>query len=150
WINNVTAVYGSGYQLDQPFAFGRTDNMSLNYGARTEFNLYFGEPNLGLSGVVGAEVQRTNSFKKSYNFQPARGGAGDIRGDLEVVSFQANAFTQWDLLLPLGFTITGGLSVNFVHFSIKDRLTNYANPTHQDQSVIRDFPAEFTPRVAVE
>ena len=151
WINNVTGVYASGYQLDQPFAFGRSDNMSLNYGARTEFNLYFGDPNLGLSGVVGAEVQRTNSFKKSYNFQPSLGGAGPIRGDLEVISFQSNVFTQWDVLLPYAFTVTGGLSVNFVHFNIKDRLANYGNPPpgHLDQSGITDFPAEFTPRVAL-
>ena len=148
-VSNVTSVYGSGYQLDQPFAFGRTDNMALNYGGRTEFNLRFGGESLGLSGVVGAEVQQTNAFKKSYNFNVAT-GPGAIRGDLEVRAFQSNVFTQWDFHLPYEFMVTGGASVNFVHYNIKDRLTNSANPTHPDQSGVKDFTPVVTPRVAVE
>ncbi len=155
WLNNVTSVYGSGYQLDQTFAFGRTDNLALNFGGRTEFNLNFGEESLGLSGIVGAEVQQTDAFKKSYSFNVAT-GPGPIRGDLEVKAFQANVFTQWDFHLPLEFTVTGGVSVNFVHYNIKDRCTvnscpaNPAVPTpHADQSGVKDFTPVVTPRVAV-
>ena len=146
-VNNITSVYGSGYQLDQPFAGGRSDNLAVNFGGRTEFNLAFGQPGLGLNGVVGTEVQQTHSFKKSYNLND--GVLGGIRGDLQVIALQSNTFMQWDLLLPYDFTLTAGASLNFVHYSIRDRLYNTANATHPDQSGIKDFTPVVTPRVAV-
>src|SRR5216683_7726725 len=141
-VNNITSVYGSGYQLDQPFAGGRSDNLAVNFGGRTEFNLAFGQPGFGLNGVVGTEVQQTHSFKKSYNMND--GVLGTIRGDLQVIALQSNTFMQWDLLLPYEFTLTAGASLNFVHYSIRDRLI-----THVDQSGVKDFTPVVTPRVAL-
>ncbi len=146
-VNNITSAYASGYQLDQPFAGGRSDNLAVNFGGRTEFNLAFGQPGLGLNGTVGTEVQQTHSFKKSYNMND--GVLGGIRGDLQVIALQSNTFMQWDLLLPYEFTFTAGASLNFVHYSIRDRLYNTANPTHPDQSGIKDFSPVVTPRVAL-
>ena len=146
-VNNVTSAYASGYQLDQPFAGGRSDNLALNFGGRTAFNLLFGEPSLGAAGVIGGEIQQTNSFKKSYNLN--NGVLGGIRGDLQVVALQASIFSQWDLLLPYEITLTAGASLNFVHYNIKDRLANSANPSHPDQSGIKDFTPVITPRVAL-
>jgi iron complex outermembrane receptor protein len=56
---------------------------------------------------------------------------------------------QWDLLLPYEFTLTAGASLNFVHYSVRDRLYNTANATHADQSGIKDFTPVVTPRVAL-
>jgi iron complex outermembrane receptor protein len=146
-ISNVTSAYASGYQLDQPFAGGRSDNLVFNYGARTELELNFGEPTVGVAGVFGGEVQRTNAFKKSYNL--VDGELRQIRGDLQVVSFVASAFTQWDLRMPYEFILTGGASLNFVHYNIQDRLAPSASPGHLDQSGIKDFTPVVTPRAAL-
>ena len=148
-VNNVTSAYMSGYQLDQPFANGRTDNMALNFGGRTVFGFRAGGPSLGVAGVLGGEIQQTNSFKKSYN-QPG-GVLGAIRGDLEVAALQGSPFTQWDLHLPYELTLTAGVSLNFVHYDIKDRLANSANPppNHFDQSGVKDFTPIPAPRVAL-
>ncbi len=146
-VSNVTSAYASGYQLDQPFAGGRTDNLALNFGGRTAFNLRFGEPSFGLAGVIGGEIQQTDSFKKSYNLND--GVLGSVRGDLQVIALQASTFTQWDLLLPYEFTLTAGASLNFVHYNIHDRLANSANPSHADQSGVKDFTPVIMPRVAL-
>lgn len=147
-VNNITSAYASGYQLDQPFAGGRSDNLAINFGGRTEFNLAFGQPGLGLNGVVGTEVQQTHSFKKSYNMND--GVLGGIRGDLQVIALQSNTFMQWDLLLPYDFTLTAGASLNFVHYSIRDRLVTLPPvPPHADQSGVKDFTPVVTPRVAL-
>ncbi len=146
-VSNVTSVYVSGYQLDQAFAGGRTDNLVLNYGGRTEFDLRFGGPSFGLNGAIGTEFQQTSAFKKSYNFN--FGALGGIRGDLQVAALQSNSFMRWDLLLPYEFTLTAGTSLNFVHYNIKDRLANSANPLHADQSGAKDFSSVVTPRAAV-
>jgi iron complex outermembrane receptor protein len=146
-VNNITSVYGSGYQLDQTFAGGRSDNLALNFGGRTEFNLAFGQPGLGLNGVVGTEVQQTNAFKKSYTL--TNGVLFPIRGDLQVIALQSNTFMQWDLLLPYEFTVTAGASLNFVHYSIRDRLIATPTQPHADQSGVKDFTPVVTPRVAL-
>ena len=153
-VSNVTSAYASGYQLDQPFANGRTDNMALNFGGRTAFSFRAGGPSLGIAGVLGGEIQQTNSFKKSY---PQPGGVlGGIRGDLEVAALQGFPFTEWDLQLPYELTLTAGVSLNFVHYDIKDRLANSANPpppnpppNHYDQSGVKDFTPIPAPRVAL-
>lgn len=148
WLTNTSVVFASGSQLDQPFAVGRTDNLSLNAGARTEFTLRFPIAGLPVTGVVGAEVQQTNAFKKSYAM--ANGTLGGIRTDLEVIALQANPlFTQWTVELPLELSATAGASVNLVRYNLRDRLTNSANPTHLDNSGVKQFEPVVTPRVAL-
>ncbi len=143
-VSNVTTVYGTGYQLDQPFANGRTDNMALNFGGRTVFNLRAGGPSLSVAGKIGGDVQQTNSFKKSYNMP--NGQLGALRGDLQVASLQASTFMQWDLFLPYELTLTAGASLDFVHYDIKDRLVALG---HVDQSGVKDFTPIVVPRVAL-
>lgn len=147
WLSNTTSGFATGYQVDQPFAAGRTDNLAMNLGGRTEFDLKFQPFGRALTGAVGAEVQQTRSYKKSYGL--TNGVLGGIRGDLQVSALQANTFTEWALDLPLDFALTAGGSVNFVRFHVRDRLTNSANPTHLDQSGLKSFDPVFTPRVAL-
>lgn len=144
-VMNVSSVYASGNQVDQPFAGRRSDNLSLNYGGRTEFTLRLGGPSFGVSGILGAEIQQTNAFKKTYIL--VNGVLGAVAGDLQVVALQSSAFTQWELSLPYEFTLTAGASVNFIHYNIRDRLV--VSPTHADASGVKDFKPVFTPRVAL-
>jgi len=148
WLGNTTSVFGSGYQLNQPFAVGLSDNMALNMGGRTEFTARAGTRALGIEGMLGTEIERTNSFKKSYGL--TNGVTGPIRGDLQVVALQSNTFAQANVLLPSDFKVTGGASLNIVRYNIHDRLANSGNPSHLDQSGNMAFDPFITPRLAVQ
>nr|WP_255449851.1 MULTISPECIES: TonB-dependent receptor [Myxococcaceae] len=146
WLRNTSTVYATGYQLAQPFAAGRTDNMAVNLGARTEFALSFAPGGHAIHGVIGAEVQQTNAFKKSYAL--ANGQLGALRGDLQVTSLQSNpVFTEWQVELPAEFALTAGASVNLVRYHIRDNFP--VGPTHPSQSGIKEFSPVVTPRVAL-
>jgi len=147
-FSNTTSAYATGYQLNQPFAVGLSDNLALNVGGRTEFELRFGDRELGVSAVVGSEIEATNSFKKSYGL--TNGVVGGIRGDLQVRALQSSTFAQARVRLPAEFAVVAGASLNFVRYSIADRLANSANPSHLDQSGIKSFDPVLTPRLAVE
>ena len=147
WLANTTSAYASGYQLNQPFAVGLSENLAVNAGGRTEFALKFGGPALGFTAVAGSEIQQTNAFKKSYGLTSNVLGA--LRGDLQVKALQSNTFAQATVTLPLQLSVTAGASLSFVRYAIQDRLANSANPKHADQSGVKTFDPVVTPRVAV-
>ncbi|NML40070.1 TonB-dependent receptor [Chitinophaga sp. G-6-1-13] len=146
-VSNITSAYFSGYKQSQAFAAGLSSNIAQNAGARTAFGLSFGGRTVTLNGTAGAEYQKTNSFKKGYAL--ASGVLGPLTGDLEVSAMQYSLFTQWELKLPQGFQVTAGVSNNYIEYSITDRLTNTANPTHKDQSGHKTFTPVLTPQVSV-
>jgi iron complex outermembrane receptor protein len=148
WFGNTTSAFASGYQLNQPFAVGLTDNLTLNVGARTEFNGRIEGSWATLLATVGSEIERSTAFKKSYGL--TNGVVGALRGDLQVISVQSNTFAQASVILPAELTLTAGASLNVVRYSISDRLANSANPTHLDQSGIKSFDPVITPRVALQ
>src|SRR3954464_4954233 len=147
-FSNTTSAYGSGYQLNQPFAVGLTDNMALNLGGRTEFGFRTGSRTLGVEALIGTEFQQTNSFKKSYGL--TNGVQGAIRGDLQVVALQSNTFVEANVSLPAELKAIAGASLNYVRYDIHDRLTNSGNPAHLDQSGLKKFDPVITPRVALQ
>ncbi|WP_212004705.1 TonB-dependent receptor [Chitinophaga sp. HK235] len=146
-VSNTTSAYFSGYKQSQAFAAGLSSNIAQNFGARTAFGLSFSGRTVTLNGTVGTEYQKTNSFKKSYAL--ANAVQGPLTGDLELSVMQYSLFTQWELKLPQGFLITAGVSNNYIEYSITDRLTNAANPTHKDQSGHKTFTPVLTPQVSV-
>jgi iron complex outermembrane receptor protein len=148
WISNTTSLYGSGAQLNQPFAAGQTDNLSLNAGGRTEFSLRWQGEGFSVAATAGSELQQTSSFKKSYGLVNSVLGA--LRGDLQVAALTSNSFLQAEVALPAEFTVTAGASLNYTRYKIADRLTNSANPAHLDQSGIKSFDPIVTPRVALQ
>jgi iron complex outermembrane recepter protein len=148
WLGNVTSAFGTGYQLNQPFAVGLSDNLVINYGARTEFSGRFETGSVTWLPAIGSELERTTSFKKSYGL--TNGVVGGVRGDLQVVALQSNTFIQTGILLPSEFTVTAGASLNYVRYAITDRLANSANPTHPDGSGVKSFDPVITPRIAVQ
>lgn len=147
-VNNLTSGYVSGYKQGQAYASGLISNMAMNYGARTEFGLDFPGDKVGVHGIVGGEFQKTSAFKKTYGLR--NDSLQALSSDLEVATMQYNVFTQWDVILPLDFVLTAGLSANFIEFGITDRLTNAGNPAHKDQSGYKSFDPVVTPRIALQ
>jgi len=146
-VNNLTSAWFTGYKQSQAFAVGLSSNLAQNLGARTAFGLNFTGRTITLNGSIGAEYQKTNSFKKSYGL--ANNVPGALTGDIELSAMQYNIFTQWELTLPQGFMVTAGVSNNYIEYSITDRLTNSANPTHKDQSGHKTFTPVLTPQINV-
>ena len=130
-VNNLTSAWFTGYKQSQAFAVGLSSNLAQNIGARTAFGLNFTGKTVALSGSIGAELQKTNSFKKSYGLSNNITGA--LTGDIELSAMQYNIFTQWELKLPQGFMVTAGVSNNYIEYGITDRLNHSANPPHNDQ-----------------
>ncbi|NIM35384.1 MAG: TonB-dependent receptor [Hydrotalea flava] len=146
-FNNQTTVFTSGYTLDQPFAAGLNSNAVLTFGGRTGF-IYNGKSGaVGIHGIIGGQFEKTLSFNKTYNL--TNGIMGGIRGDLQIQASTYNLFTEWKLNLPAQIMLTAGSSVNFIEYSIRDMLTNSANPTHADQSGYKRFTPVLKPRIAV-
>jgi iron complex outermembrane recepter protein len=148
WLGNVTSAFGSGYQLNQPFAVGLSDNLAINVGGRTEFTGRIESGPITLLPAIGAEIERSTSFRKSYGL--TNNVVGGLRGDLQIIALQSNTFVQTSLLLPAEFTVTAGASLNYVRYAISDRLANSANPTHPNGSGVKSFDPVITPRVAVQ
>ena len=146
-INNTTSAFFGGYKQSQAFAVGFSSNMTQNFGARTAFGFNFYGRRVSLNGTIGAEFQKTNSFRKSYGL--TNSVLGGLSGDLELSTMQYSLFTQWELKLPEGFLITAGLSNNYIEYGIDDRLTNSANPTHKDQSGRKVFTPVLTPQISI-
>lgn len=146
-VNNQTSAWFTGYKQSQAFAVGLSGNIVQNLGARTAFGFHFTGRTITLNGSIGAEYQKTNSFKKSYGL--ANNITGALTGDLELSAMQYNIFTQWELKLPNEFIVTAGVSNNYIEYSITDRLTNSANPTHKDQSGHKTFTPVLTPQIGV-
>src|SRR5690606_9793778 len=74
---------------------------------------------------------------------------GAMRSDLSTSTMQYSLFTEWDALLPADFTLTAGISANFIEYAITDRMATPANPTHRDGSGRRTSDPAFTPRLAL-
>jgi iron complex outermembrane receptor protein len=146
-VGNLTSAYFSGYKQSQAFAVGLSSNTAQNFGARTAFALNFTGNTITWSGTIGAEYQKTNSFKKSYSL--ANNIQGPLSGDLELATMQYSIFTQWEIKLPQGFAITAGVSNNYIEYGITDRLTNSGNPTHKDQSGHKTFTPVVTPQLSL-
>ncbi|MGV3541158.1 MAG: TonB-dependent receptor [Rufibacter sp.] len=147
-FSNTSSAYFSNSQQEQASAAGLNSNVAYNLGGRTEFKFSFAHVLKGVTGTVGVEYQKTNSFRKTN--QLPEGALGGISADLEVSAMQYSAFTEWNLQLPLDFTLVAGASANRVEYGITDKLTNTAYPSHADQSGYKKFKAVVTPRVALQ
>lgn len=147
-VSNSTALFTSNYQQSQASAAGLNSNFYRNVGGRSVFNLSFPGKIVSLFGTVGAEYQKTSSFRKTNAL--VNGALSGITTDLEVASTQHSIFTEWNLDLPADFTFIAGMSSNQIEYGIVDKLANVATPTHRDQSGYKVFKPVLTPRLALQ
>jgi iron complex outermembrane receptor protein len=146
-VQNVASASFSGGTLEDVYAAGLNSKSTQNFGARMVFNTDVTAGTLPLHGVTGGEFQKTNRFAQGYGLKDAVLGA--MRSDVETHTMQSNLFTQWAASLPADFTLTAGASLNFLEYSISDRMASSANPAHLDGSGRKTFDPVVTPRVAL-
>jgi iron complex outermembrane receptor protein len=144
---NVATAYYSGNSLEDVYAVGLNSKANQNFGARLVFSTDFPGLALPLTGVTGAEFQKSNVSAQGYAI--ANSVLGAMRSDLETHTMQYSLFTQWDASLPADLTLTAGASANFIEYAITDRMASSANPTHLDGSGRKTFDPVITPRVAL-
>lgn len=146
-VRNVMTAHYSGNVLEDVYAAGLNSKSNQNFGARVEFHTDVALSGLPLSGVSGAEFQKSNVFAQGYGLTSSVLGA--MRSDLETHTMQYSLFTQWDVPLPAQFELRAGASANFIEYAIVDRLASSANPTHLDGSGRKTFDPVITPLVAL-
>ena len=146
-LENVATVYYSGNTLEDVYAAGLNAKSGQTFGARVLFNTTFANSALPLRGTTGVDFEKTNLSAQGYGMTDAVLGA--MRSDLETANMQYSIFSQWDASLPADITLTAGASVNFIEYSIQDRMATSANPTHQDASGRKVYDPVVTPTFAL-
>jgi iron complex outermembrane recepter protein len=146
-VENAVTVYYTGHTTEETFAVGLTDKEGQTFGSRVTLTTDFQGERAALRGITGGEFEKTNAVTKGYALTDLVPGA--MRSDLNTHSMQSSLFSQWDLTLPAALTVTGGASVNFIEYTIDDRMANASNPTHLDASGHKTFDAVFAPTLAV-
>ncbi len=146
-VESAATAFYTGNTREDVYAAGINTSSNQSFGARVLFNTDVGLGSLPLNGTSGGEFQKTNSFAQGYGLSNSvRGG---LRSDLSTATQQSSLFTQWALRLPADFTVTAGLSANFIEYAITDRMASSANPTHLDGSGRKTFDPVLTPRFAL-
>ena len=149
-FSEQSTVFISGHTLDQPFAHGFTDYLALNYGGRTGFVYETSKKNVGVHGILGAAVLKSNQNSSGLFIIPAPIPNPNRPNTTENTALTANLFTEWKITLPLQFSITAGASVNWTNFSTRNML-NPANGQVWDSSVVhtQKFKPVVTPSFSV-
>lgn len=146
-FENVVTGYFSGVAREDVFAVGINPRSNQTFGARAVVNSRFMPSGRPITGVTGFDFEQTNQFAKGYPLtNKVQGG---ITTDLETRTMQYSAFSQWDISLPASFMLTAGASLNFIEYSLADRLTNTANPTHRDLTGRKTYDPVVMPRVSL-
>ncbi len=146
-FTNQTTLFGSGRSYAQPFAHGYTDANQFNFGARTAFGFTGRLAEIGVTGTLGGQVQRSNITTNGVFIIPAP-PYPERPTDQENYAINGSLFTEWNFALPAELTLTAGASLNRNQFSIRNLLKNnvlYDTTTAQ----VKTFSPVLTPRVAL-
>ncbi len=146
-FTNQSTLFAIGRYANQPFAHGFTDYTQFNVGARTAFGYDAQLGNIGLTGTLGALVQRSQVTTNGVFIIPAP-PYPERPTDQENYANNGSIFTEWSAALPRRFVITAGASYNKNDFAIHNLLNAGAlfdTTTTQRKS----FDWVFTPRLQV-
>ncbi|MDQ6736325.1 MAG: TonB-dependent receptor plug domain-containing protein, partial [Gemmatimonadota bacterium] len=146
-FSNKTTLFGNGRSFSQPFAHGFTDANQFSFGGRTAFGYSASLGAAGVTGTLGASLQRTNITSNGVFIVPAPRYTERPTAQ-ENYATNASVFTEWSLALPDALTVTVGASLNSNRFAIRNMLKN--GQLFDTTAVqVRKFDAVLTPRVSV-
>ena len=146
-FSNKTTVFGNGRTFAQPFAHGFTDANQFSFGARSAFGYTTTIGGVGVTGTLGASLQRTNITTNGVFIVPAPPYPERPTAQ-ENYATSASIFTEWNVALPDAFTVTAGASLNNNQFAIRNMVKN--GQLFDTTSVqLRKFDAVLAPRISV-
>ena len=146
-FSNRTTLFGTGRSFSQPFAHGFTDANQFSVGARTAFGYSSTIGAVGVTGTLGASLQRTNITSNGVFIVPAPPYTERPTAQ-ENYATNASAFTEWNLAFPESFTVTAGVSLNSNRFAIRNMLKN-GQLFDTTTARVRKFDAVVTPRLSL-
>lgn len=146
-FTNQTTLFGSGRSSGQPFAHGFTDANQFSFGARSAFG-YSGElGEIGVTGSLGGQIQRTNITSNGVFIIPAPPYVERPTAQENYAS-NGSLFTEWNFAIPSQVTLTVGASLNRNQFGIRNMLKN--NQLYDTTATqVKKFDVVLNPRVAV-
>lgn len=143
-ISNEATAFVTTRVIDQVIAHGYTDYNEGDWGGRDAFNFHYGI----VDGTIGGSFQKLDETSDGFNvsnhaligpFIPTNGSYSYN----QYFDMNYNAFTQWSVKLPDGFSVTAGGSMNYSEYYIQ----NMANPFYVNNPTIYGGPvtSAFTP-----
>jgi iron complex outermembrane receptor protein len=146
-FSNQSTLFATGRFLNQPFAHGFTDNTQFNFGARTAFAYDAQLGSIGLTGSLGALVQRSQIATNGVFILPFPPFV-ERPTNQENSATNGSIFTEWSATLPRRVVLSAGASLHKNDFAIHNLLKDGAlfdTTTTQRKS----FDWVLTPRVSV-
>jgi iron complex outermembrane recepter protein len=146
-FTNQSTLFATGRFLNQPFAHGFTDNTQFNFGGRTAFGYDAQLGSVGLTGSLGALVQRSQIATNGVFILPFPPFV-ERPTNQENSATNGSIFTEWSATFANRVVVTAGASLNKNDFAIHNLLKDGAlfdTTTTQRKS----FDWVVTPRVSV-
>jgi iron complex outermembrane receptor protein len=146
-----TTLSLSNRTLAQPFAHGYSDLSALSFSGRTALVFEKKVKKVGIHGTVGASYLKTNQQSSGIFIVPIPIPNPPIFAN-NSISFGStyNAYTEWNINLPLQFSIKAGASVNFNQFNTQNIMPQTSGNTVQmNPNYSRVFPVVVTPNVSL-
>jgi iron complex outermembrane receptor protein len=144
-FSNVTTLYGTFTQFENPFITDYKRNTEQGLGGRTKW--VYAQPLGAIKSrfTVGGEFQ--TNFTVFRNYANRSGQVDTLLLDDEITAWQSLLFAQAEFDFPRNFLLTIGGSYNQLHYHIA-RLSDAAlNPTGYSQR--RRFDPVLSPRLAL-
>ncbi|MFD2201646.1 TonB-dependent receptor domain-containing protein [Shivajiella indica] len=141
---NITALYVSTTDFENPFILDYKKETSYSYGGRTKFTYDDQWGKYPVRIIAGAEYQYGNTL--AQNFGNRQGVADTIRFSDDLVTTQAFLFQQFEIDWTEKLLMTVGFSENFARYDI-NRLID-AGPA-EPSSNTKNFNPVFIPRLAL-
>jgi iron complex outermembrane receptor protein len=146
-FSNQTTVWGSGRTSGQPFAHGFTDVNQFNIGAKSAFGFTGQWGNVGVSGTLGGQLQRSNLTSNGVFITPIPTSPERPTAQENYAS-NASLFTEWNFAMPSQVTLTVGASLNKNEFGIRNMLKN-SILFDTTATQVKSFDAVLAPRVTL-
>ncbi|HLT41158.1 MAG TPA: TonB-dependent receptor [Sphingobacteriaceae bacterium] len=138
-INN-TSVFIYFYDLNHPLPFAYIRNFYQSYGGRTRFTYSPDFRFLPTRFTVGAEFNE--GLTKGNQYINNQGKEGVLNSNIDYNNLSYSLFYQSETALGLRTNLTLGLSYNSLSYDVRNYLI-------QDQSGIKKFKPQATPRIAL-
>ena len=146
-----TTIFVAHRTLDQPFAHGYSEAATLSFGGRTGLTFEKKVKSVGIHGIVGASFLKTNQLSSGIFIVPAPIPNPPIfPNNSKSYASTYNVYTEWNITLPMQFSVKAGASVNFNQFNTQNLLPQTTgNVVSMKPNYARVFPVVVTPNISL-
>ncbi len=149
-FSNQTSLFGGSRFTDQPIAHGYTDATQLNGGGRTQFTFVGQLGSAGVTGTLGAMLERSNITSDGVSIGHTAPYA-ETPAASENFAQNGYVFSEWTFALPAQVTLTGGGTLIYDTWQVHNLLVNkqIVDTIPATQWLTKHFTPTFAPRLAL-